>query len=378
MEISVIVPVYNSAAHLARCLDSIFAQTFQDFELICADDGSTDESLDILRTFAASRPAMRVLQLDHTGPGCARNAGLKEACGQFVAFLDSDDTWEPTFLQRPHESACAHNADMVLCQQWHLSTQTGEKPVNNWPGLPTWIAQGNSFTAHDIPETIFALFGNEVWGKLFRRQFLEDNHLRLAPYFRTEDAPFTCSAYVLAKRLVCISEPLMTYYRYTGTSAMDTTHVAPLDFLHAMNDLKASLVQHGLYDTYQKAFVNHALGCIVFNMKALASFDAFAQAHAALLEDAANGLQLPDCAPELFTSPEMLCEYLGLLTNEAPQAAYQLFRAQKGRADAFEQQLIHAWSELDQARQQLANAQAAPARRTPADVLRAAKRRLRP
>ena len=99
IKISVIIPVYNVEKYLRECLESILNQTFQDFEIICVDDGSTDRSLDILQEYKRKDDRFVILQQRHAGAGAARNHGLKLAEGKYIQFLDSDDYFEPTLLE---------------------------------------------------------------------------------------------------------------------------------------------------------------------------------------------------------------------------------------------------------------------------------------
>ena len=89
--ISIVMPVYTVASYLRDCLDSVRAQTFTDWECICVDDGSTDDSPDILDEYAAKDKRFRVVRREHSNAGACRNAGLDLARGEFLSFLDSDD-----------------------------------------------------------------------------------------------------------------------------------------------------------------------------------------------------------------------------------------------------------------------------------------------
>lgn len=100
VKVSVIIPVYNSEAYLKECLDSVVHQTLQDIEIICVDDGSTDASMDILQKYAQKDERFRILEQQHLGGGAARNLGLKEAEGEYLSFLDSDDYFELDMLQK--------------------------------------------------------------------------------------------------------------------------------------------------------------------------------------------------------------------------------------------------------------------------------------
>lgn len=110
-KVSIVMPCFNAAAHLARSVGSVQAQDLQDWELVVVDDGSTDDSWQVLQSLARDDPRIRPLRQPNAGAASARNTGLMAAKGEFTAFLDSDDTWDPTFLSamlgalEPHPEA---------------------------------------------------------------------------------------------------------------------------------------------------------------------------------------------------------------------------------------------------------------------------------
>jgi glycosyltransferase involved in cell wall biosynthesis len=98
--VTVVTPAYNIAKYIGETVDSVLRQTFHDFEYLMVDDGSTDNSVDVIKAHVGDDPRFRLVQGEHRGPSAARNAGIREAKGQYIAFLDGDDRWHPKFLER--------------------------------------------------------------------------------------------------------------------------------------------------------------------------------------------------------------------------------------------------------------------------------------
>ena len=108
---SIIVPVYNVEQYLEQCLESILAQNYDDYEVICVNDGSTDSSREILTAWESRMPQMRVIDRENGGLSAARNTGFEAATGEYVVFVDSDDWVEPTMLNRL--TAECNGTDMI-------------------------------------------------------------------------------------------------------------------------------------------------------------------------------------------------------------------------------------------------------------------------
>lgn len=112
--ISIIIPVYNVEVFLEQCLTSIEAQSFTDYEVILVNDGSTDSSAGIAQSYADKHNDWRLIHKENGGLSSARNAGIAEAKGKYICFVDSDDYIEPNYLQKLYEAAVLHEADMVI------------------------------------------------------------------------------------------------------------------------------------------------------------------------------------------------------------------------------------------------------------------------
>lgn len=115
-QISVIVPVYNTATYLEQCLNSLCRQTMREIEIICVNDGSTDQSAEILEKFAKKYPFIRVFSQTNQGQAAARNKGVREAKAPYISFVDSDDWVEPDFLEHLYRLIITYNADLAQCR----------------------------------------------------------------------------------------------------------------------------------------------------------------------------------------------------------------------------------------------------------------------
>ena len=113
--ISVIIPVYKVEAYLTACVESVLAQTYQNFEIILVDDGSPDNCPQMCDEFAARDSRIRVIHKPNGGLSSARNAGIDGAKGEYLAFLDSDDLWTPLFLERLYQAIGETGADLAVC-----------------------------------------------------------------------------------------------------------------------------------------------------------------------------------------------------------------------------------------------------------------------
>ena len=166
--ISVIIPVYNTKQYLRDCLDSILAQTYLDLEILFIDDGSTDGSGDLLDSFAETDSRIRVIHQANGGVCAARNRGISEARGQWLSFIDSDDTLEPDLYETLTELLLAHDAEIAHCSYSRVTDGTAS-PIGNT----------GQIHIHDRVQALTCLltgkhFVGSCWTKLYARKLFED------------------------------------------------------------------------------------------------------------------------------------------------------------------------------------------------------------
>ncbi len=129
IKVSIIVPVYNVEKYLQSCMDSLVNQTLEDIEIICVNDGSTDNSLEILESYAKKDSRIKVFTIENSGNSIARNYGIKIAKGKYVGFVDSDDYINETMFEKLYNSCEQNDLDLAICKISLFDDKTGE--VNN-------------------------------------------------------------------------------------------------------------------------------------------------------------------------------------------------------------------------------------------------------
>lgn len=216
MQLSVIIPIYNSEKYLAECIDSVLAQTFQDFELILVDDGSTDCSSEICDRYAASNNRIRVIHKSNEGSNCARVAGLKSANGEYIAFVDADDWIDADFLETMMESILHEHADIVITGCIKEKNNKAETVLNN---IPSGIYEGDSLVNVVFSRMQyyggFYRFGISpyLWNKLYRRELLMSCYENMDMFIYDGEDAAVVYPYILKTRRVVILPVAKYHYR---------------------------------------------------------------------------------------------------------------------------------------------------------------------
>lgn len=207
-KISVIIPVYNVEKYLPECLESILNQTFQDFEIICVDDGSTDRSLDILQEYKRKDDRFVILQQRHAGAGIARNHGLKLAEGKYIQFLDSDDYFEPTLLEEMYNHAEKFGADLTVCSSRKVD-DNGNITESQNPNSPINLDKTpleKPFSWQDFKNDILGLFNVPSWNKLYLKNLILSNNLQFQNLTSSNDVAFGHISKICAQKIVVEGE----------------------------------------------------------------------------------------------------------------------------------------------------------------------------
>lgn len=262
-KISVILPVYNVAPFLRECLDSVLGQTFQDTEIICVNDGSTDGSLQILKEYAAKEPRLILWDQPNRGAAAARNAGLRLARGTYVAVLDSDDVYEPQMLQEMYSVAVKNDGDMVVVRCDLFYDDLSQRTPARWSIKTDKFPAKECFSSSEIKSDIFYSVIGWSWDKLLKIEFIQRNDLQFQNLPVFNDLHFVFSALVLAER-ISIIDHVLVHHRQHRSSISQTQIKEWKSIFTALRALRRTLVMHHLYSRFERDFMNYAVHMPMF------------------------------------------------------------------------------------------------------------------
>lgn len=260
VKVSVIIPCYNVENYLRHCLESITNQSLQDIEIICIDDGSTDQTVDILKRYQISDNRVKVLKQKHKGAGAARNAGMRIATGEFLAFIDADDFCDSLMLQTACERAEVCLADIVIYRAKRFWESTGELVECDWTIKKELIPDKAFFSSSEIKKDFFSAISGYVWDKLFRTDFVRKNNIFFQEQEVYNDAFFAYSSLLKADKITFADKVL--YYQRKRNIKDSITNQRSLFFDCAyslLDELKNFLVDNGLYERYKKDFQTYCV-----------------------------------------------------------------------------------------------------------------------
>ena len=249
-KISIIMPLYNADRFLEEALQSICGQTFTDYELICINDASTDDTLEILHRFHRQDGRIQIFtNAERRGAAFSRNRGMREATGEYLAFLDGDDIFDETMLEKAYYKIEETAADIAIFAFRHVLSSDihnklrvchGEEFQNRYCHIPFSVTDCNPYEVIN--------WGSGPWNKLYRRSFIEKNHLAFQDLPCANDIYFVNMALMLARRLIVLeTENVMVYVRdHSGTDRI-SCHRDPMCNFKALMQLGQELVKRGKF-----------------------------------------------------------------------------------------------------------------------------------
>ena len=250
--ISIIIPVYNAAPYLSAMLDSILRQSYTDFELILVNDGSKDNSSEICHAYAETNDRIRVFDCENQGASAARNFGLRQATGDFVWFMDSDDLLAEGALQAALETQEAYCADMVIGGMNFCFAEEGTATLKT-------IDKAFAFSASQFQEHYRILFAknyiSSLWNKLIRRSVITEHGISMFEgLLMYEDYSFCMDVLLHCSTVACIPT---VFYHYQLRNSGSLSHRYKPNVADMFRVLKQKI------STYVAAFTIHeAIACL--------------------------------------------------------------------------------------------------------------------
>lgn len=259
-KVSVIIPVYNAEEYIEKTVVSLLNQTQRDIELILIDDGSTDNTGNLLKKIVSEDSRCKLIVQKNMGPGCARNAGMDVAQGKYILFLDADDIYEKELIEELYCTAESAKADITIC---------GAKVYNaRWDMLYALSSslrfevipyEKTEFAPYDINEKLFQLTGGYVWNKLFRASFIRGIPAKFPESYCYEDMAMLFTALIKADKIAVTYKELITYRIRKGSSLSDNRDRYWREFVQTVAGIRDYLERESVYELYKQSYLNKVL-----------------------------------------------------------------------------------------------------------------------
>lgn len=243
-KVSIVVPVYKVEEFLPKCLDSILAQTYKDFELIIVDDGSPDNCPQICDDYSKLDDRIKVIHQENKGLGGARNTGASQAAGEYILFIDSDDYIEPDLLETALKNAIKTDAD-ILVYGFRTVNESGRQMQNY-----TEPVKKNIPLSPQSDKSIFLIYPN-AWNKLYKRELFEQSGILYPSNVWYEDLRTTLKLFLFAQSIVFIDDILYNYLIRQGSIMQNSNIDRNRELFDAIDDLIDYFKSIGKYEDYK-------------------------------------------------------------------------------------------------------------------------------
>lgn len=221
-KVSVVVTVYNTEKYLRRCLDSIINQNFKDIEIVCVNDGSTDNSLKILNEYAEKDSRVKVVDQENQGVSGARNTGVREASAKYLSFVDSDDYVDPKIYEKGYNLISSNDADVYIMNWDRFFSDTNLVKENPYYDSKVNII-GDGKKTIGFPHKTYGLRLGVVWDKIYRKDIITENNFKFEKdVYYGEDTIFNWILFTRVKKVITDGNSLY-FYRDSRPGSIMTT-----------------------------------------------------------------------------------------------------------------------------------------------------------
>lgn len=269
--ISLIMPLYNAEKYLPEALQSVLNQSYQDFELICIDDGSADRTASIVDALQKEDARIRLLTNEvRLGAALSRNKGLKAAEGKYILFLDGDDVFEEELLETAGSAMEEYQADLVLFEYLHVHSDViYTKKVIERPADFKERYCKTPFSMEDFTPREFPWWASSPCNRIFRRSFLEENRLEFQDLPSSNDVYFALMSLFCARRIICLDDRrVMVYARDHSQPHRISSRRNPMCSYYAMEKLCRELKERDMLAKYAPYLYFKLPVCFMYVMSA--------------------------------------------------------------------------------------------------------------
>lgn len=264
-KVSVIIPVYNLEKYLAQCLDSVLAQTLEEIEILCINDGSTDSSPALLANYAKFDSRIKIINQQNRGLSAARNAGIEASATDYLIFVDGDDKVAPVLVEDLYRSAILNNSDVVYANSlWFRPDRNRYFNVDR--GIPPHVELNfvnNPFNELTSDADLYFKLPVFAWNKIYKKSFLTYNNIYFPEGMIFEDIVFFTRTYLKADRISFVNK-FLYFYRLNRENSVNST--GGRDFWDIFKILKMSkdlFVTQGLWPKYRDRFLLFEMRTII-------------------------------------------------------------------------------------------------------------------
>ena len=269
VRVSVVIPCFNAEKFLPACLGSFLDQSFKDFEIICVDDGSTDNSLSILKSYSGKDERIKVISQGNMGAGPARNEGCRHADGKYILFFDADDIARRSMLLDLVTAAEKNDADLTVCGSLLLDEANQKIKKCGWAVKHDVLPKKECFSKHDADHDFFTMFAWWPWDKLWKTSFLRSTGIVFDSLANTEDLFFCAANALLAERIAVVDRLLVIHRTGVSTSRSETRDDHCCDFIESLLHLRDFMISKSIYGSLERDFINYAVPFSIWNMDTL-------------------------------------------------------------------------------------------------------------
>lgn len=251
-KVSVIIPVYNTSGLIKRCLFSLIRQDFdKDYEMIVINDGSTDDSLEVVKKIAARYDFIRVYSQKNSGVSAARNKGLEYARGKYVTFVDSDDFADVHYISMMYRAAESTGADIVCCNFRSVDECGAPSGIDGILHHRPGVFAADKMLRALLRDITIRSF---LWNKLFRRGLFAEHDIKFPVGKLYEDMRTTPKLFYYAEKIVVIGKTLYNYVHHSGSITGTMTPRKVFRYIDSFGSVRKFLDEKRIFPEYASAY----------------------------------------------------------------------------------------------------------------------------